>query len=48
MTHVTLALLFEHVYSLFPKEKIEIKPTEQKLVIIEAPFVEEISGFLDM
>ena len=28
----------------FPKEKVEIKPKEQKLVIIEAPFVEEISG----
>ena len=29
---------------LFPKEKVEIKPKEQKLVIIEAPFVEDISG----
>ena len=29
---------------LFPKEKIEIKPKEQKLVIIEVSFVEEISG----
>ena len=28
----------------FSKGKTEINPTEQKLVIIEAPFVEEISG----
>ena len=28
----------------FPKGKTEINPKEQKLVIIEAPFVEEISG----
>ena len=28
----------------FPKEKTEINPKEQKLVIVEAPFVEEISG----
>ena len=28
----------------FPNEKTEINPKEQKLVIIEAPFVEEISG----
>ena len=28
----------------FPREKIEIKPKEQRLVIIEAPFIEEISG----
>ena len=27
----------------FPKEKTEINPKEQKLVIVEAPFVEEIS-----
>ena len=30
--------------SFSPKEKVEIKPKEQNLVIIEAPFVEEISG----
>ena len=29
---------------LFPKEKVEIKPKEQRLVILEAPFVEECSG----
>ena len=28
----------------FPKEKVEVKPKEQNLVIIEAPFVEESSG----
>ena len=28
----------------FPKEKTEIKSKEQKLVMVEAPFVEEISG----
>ena len=28
----------------FPKEKTEIKSKEQKLVVVEAPFVEEISG----
>ena len=27
----------------FPKEKTEVNPKEQKLVIVEAPFVEEIS-----
>ena len=29
---------------LFPKEKIILKPKEQKLVKVEAPFVDEISG----
>ena len=28
----------------FPREKVSVKPKEQKLVILEAPFVEEISG----
>ena len=28
----------------FPKEKVSVKPKEQKLVVLEAPFVEEISG----
>ena len=28
----------------FPKEKTEINPKEQKLVIVEAPFVDDISG----
>ena len=28
----------------FPSEKIEVKPKEQKLIVLEAPFVEEISG----
>ena len=30
----------------FPKEKTEIKSKEQKLVVEEAPFVEEISGMV--
>ena len=29
---------------LFPKEKIVLKPKEQKLVKVEAPFIEEISS----
>ena len=28
----------------FSKEKVSVKPKEQKLVVLEAPFVEEISG----
>ena len=28
----------------FPKEKVSVKQKEQKLVVLEAPFVEEISG----
>ena len=29
---------------LFPKEKVVLKPKEQKLIKIEAPFIDEISG----
>ena len=29
---------------LFPRENVSVKPEEQKLVVLEAPFVEEISG----
>ena len=29
---------------LFPREKVEVMPKEQKLIVVEAPFVEEISG----
>ena len=29
---------------LFPREKVSVKPKEQKLLVLEAPFVEEISG----
>ena len=29
---------------IFPKEKVSAKPKEQKLIVLEAPFVEEISG----
>ena len=28
----------------FPREKVSVKPKEQTLVVLEAPFVEEISG----
>ena len=28
----------------FPREKVLVKPKEQKLIVFEAPFVEEISG----
>ena len=28
----------------FPREKVSVKPKEQKLVVLKAPFVEEISG----
>ena len=28
----------------FPKEKVSVKPKKQKLIVLEAPFVEEISG----
>ena len=28
----------------FPKEKVSLKPKEQKLIVLEAPFVDEISG----
>ena len=28
----------------FPREKVEVKPKEQKLIVVEAPFVEDISG----
>ena len=28
----------------FPKEKVEVKPKEQKLVVLEAPYEEEITG----
>ena len=29
---------------LFPKEKVSVKPKEQRLIVLEEPFVEEISG----
>ena len=28
----------------FPKEKVEVKPKEQKIMVLEAPFKEEITG----
>ena len=30
----------------FPKEKVSVKPKEQKLIVLEAPFVEEIWGMV--
>ena len=30
--------------SFFPKEEVTVKPREQKVLTLEAPFVEEISG----
>ena len=30
----------------FLKEKVSVKPKEQKLIVLEAPFVEEISGMV--
>ena len=30
----------------FPKEKVEVKPKEQKLMVLEAPFEEEITGMV--
>ena len=30
----------------FPKEKVSVKPKEQKLIVLEAPFMEEISGMV--
>ena len=27
----------------FPKEKVQAKPKEEKLIVLEAPFIEEIS-----
>ena len=35
---------FNRSIPFFPKEKVEIKPKEQKLVIVEAPFVDKILG----
>ena len=29
---------------IFPREQVVVKPGEKKLILIEAPFVEEISG----
>ena len=29
---------------IFPRERVVLKPKEQKLIIVEAPFIDEISG----
>ena len=34
----------KQVHPIFPREKTEIPPKVQKMVVIEAPFVEELSG----
>ena len=42
-----MELLFElskQIYTIFPKEKVEVKPKEQKFMVLEAPFKEEITG----
>ena len=42
-----MELLFEvskQVHTIFPKENVEVKPKEQKLMVLEAPFKEEITG----
>ena len=42
-----MGLLFnlsEQIHTLFPREKVEVKPKEQRLIVLEALFVEEISG----
>ena len=42
-----MRLLFqfpEQIYPFLPQRKTEINPKEQKLVMVEAPCVEEISG----
>ena len=31
---------------IFPREQVVIKPGEQKVMLIEAPFIEEISGMV--
>ena len=36
--------LFKQVHTIFPREKVNVKPKEQKLIVVEATFVEEISG----
>ena len=35
--------VFKQVHTLFPRKKVEVKQ-EQKLIVLEVPFVEEISG----
>ena len=44
MTHGTPVLAFSTDPYHFPKEKVEVKPNEQKLMVFEAPFEEEIMG----
>ena len=36
----------KQVNTFFPKEKVSVKSKEQRLIILEAPFVEEISGMV--
>ena len=44
MTHETPVLPFLTGPYHFPPKKVEVKPKEQKLVVLEAPFEEEITG----
>ena len=42
-----MGLLFqisEQILPIFPKEHVVLKPKEQKLVKVTAPFIDEISG----
>ena len=39
-----MGLLLNRSIPFFPSEKVEVKPKEQKLIVLEAPFVERISG----
>ena len=36
--------LFEQIPPIFPKECMVLKPKEQKLIKVKAPFIDEISG----
>ena len=36
--------LLKQINTILCKEVVEVKPKEQKLITIEAPFIEEISG----
>ena len=41
----SLFKFFNRCLPLFSKEQVVVKPKERKFVKIEAPFVDEISGF---
>ena len=39
-----MGLLCNRSIPFFPKEEVTVKPKEQKVLTLEAPFMEEISG----